>query len=385
MSLKLSCRLTLALLWAALCAVADAGPDRSGSIVAVRVREGSTCAIDIRGQRTCRPGKLMSTGSAIVVDYTQRKSNTTGIADGYCLLTAAHVVRGGCVFEVKIGGEWVQAGLHGTLPGDDECDLALLTVQTNAEIVPVSLADTDPDGPEPIETLGHDLGEGNVVRPDEGQILGAITDTRANDGMGRVIRIRSVRKIRTRYSTTVGRSGGAVIDCESRLVGVISCHETTDTRDALCTPVSVVREFMRTRWRIPPAPREREPPPAPQPRLAPVPEPQPVSGIRCRCEDRLASLKAEIDSRVLAAELRPGTPGPAGPVGQAGPMGPRGTDAVVKSADISAAVASYIQANPSTVTVVIVDNGQQVFSKSGVPAGSVVRVPIQRTETSSGR
>ena len=211
MSLKLFGRLTLALLLGALCCVPDAGagPDRSGSIVAVRVREASTCAIDVRGQRTCRPGQLIGTGSAIVVDYSQMKSNTTGIADGYCLLTAAHVVRAGCVFEVKLGGEWVQAGLHGTLPGDDECDLALLTVQTNAEIVPVSLADKDPDGPEPIETLGHDLGEGNVVRPDEGQILGTITDTRADDGTGRVIRIRSVRKIRTRYSTTVGRSGAA--------------------------------------------------------------------------------------------------------------------------------------------------------------------------------
>lgn len=354
----------------------SAGPDRSPAVVAIRVRAATTCVVDQHGNKSCRPGKLLGTGSGCVIDGARKKSDPDHKLGGYCILTAAHVVRGGGSYEVKVGGEWLPANLHGDCPPDGQPDLALLIVFTEAAIDPIEVAPSDPPGPEPIESLGHDEGLGDVVRPDEGVISGPVESAQ------------KLRRIRTKYTMTLGRSGGPVIDCESRLVGVTSCRDVDDSRGSYCTPVSAVRVFLRDRWRIPPAAErtpfvEQEPSPAPSPVEEVLPTPDDtVSDLRrdserrltqgiprpyvrsltpsivlpipyidcptgqcqqpyrslpsgpvaqtpqrpqaCRCLQELSDLKA----RMAALEQRPGTPGPRGLAGEPGPRGEPGSPGV---------------------------------------------------------
>ncbi len=414
-----------------LCSAALAGPDRTRSVVAIRVRSSSTCVIDQYGRRSCSPGRIISTGSGVIVDNASGRINWKDQASGWAVLTAAHVVTGGNSCEVKLAGKWRYAYVHSNA-GATGTDLALLVCeqQQGDDIEPVAIAETDPPGPEPIEALGHDEGLGDVVRPDPGDISGEPVDQDSYDGAN-VVKIRRVRKVRTRYSCTLGRSGGAVIDCESRLVGIISTRENADSRISYCVPVSDVRVFLKQRWRIPPEPvveqpSSPEPAPAPTPEAAPQPTPADsrtssrhppalvmplpymycprpsVPGSPCLCMREISSLKA----RLASVEARGSIPGPAGPQGPPGPAGASGVDpetlsrldaleAKAVNPDDLASIVAAVTANRDAIanlkestgkiTVVVEDNGKQVFQKSGVPTGAVIRVPIQRTETVNGR
>ena len=67
-----------------------AGPDRSPAVVAIRVRSAPTCSVDQTGQKHCRQGKVIGTGSGCVIDGARKKSDPDGKLGGYCILTAAH-------------------------------------------------------------------------------------------------------------------------------------------------------------------------------------------------------------------------------------------------------------------------------------------------------
>ncbi len=118
--------------------------------------------------------------------------------------------------------------------------------------------------------------------------------------------------------------------------------------------------------------------------------------------DQVDARLQRIEKAIEALLQRPpqaGLPGPQGErglPGERGPQGPGPTDeqiaaAVatwmqfnqpqsggVEQATIERAVAAYLAANPQQITVVVKDNGETVFSQSGVPSGSKVTVPIDR-------
>ncbi len=75
-----------------------------------------------------------------------------------------------------------------------------------------------------------------------------------------------------------------------------------------------------------------------------------------------------------------------GPPGERGPQGPPGIDGSsgkdATQAQIDAAVAKYMEANPPEVTVIVKDNDEVAARYEGIEAPAVVTVPIKRTTVS---
>jgi hypothetical protein len=379
-----------------------AGPTES--IVPVRTFTiQKQCFTDSNGQRYCVQKRVdHQRGTAFALDHGACPDGQSGTL----LATAAHVVDGATEIEIKYRGKWYAAWVRKGLPGPTDPDVALL-VTTGPTIPVLDLAD-DPPGPEPITILGYGegLADGEPHSLD-GDISGPVVD---------VDEYRGVRRVRMRVSILQGQSGGPALDCEGRVVGVMSVRLNADTASGYVVPGSRLRSVLKAKWYdIPPKSREsgdgsreqaplppeperapeapstknQEPaayrPPAvvlPFPYIAPprycppcvnpAPSPDLLPSRLPTPDPRLDQLAAEVQE-LRALLNRPGSPSPPGPPGRDGLNGIDGRPGTTGPAGPPGPA--------GTVTVIIEDNGKQVFSRAGVPAGSVVRVPIQRTET----
>jgi hypothetical protein len=140
------------------------------------------------------------------------------------------------------------------------------------------------------------------------------------------------------------------------------------------------------------------------PRVAPrPPAPQPLSvqprAATCDCKQRFAAYESRIacleealvasddwGRRIHALEQREPTVGPPGrdgqdgqdgPPGPAGRNGSDGTDAIVSQSQLETAVAAHLKKFPPVVTVVVNDNGKEIFRKQATKS---VTIPVTRSE-----
>lgn len=390
----------------ALCAWLLASPLLAGpaeSIVPVRTfTTQKQCFTDSNGQRYCVQKRVdHQRGTAFALDHGACSDGQSGTL----LATAAHVVDGATEIEIKYSGKWYAAWVRKGLPGPTDPDVALL-VTTGPTIPVLDLAD-DPPGPEPITILGYGegLADGEPHSLD-GDISGPVVDVESH---------KQVRRVRMRVSILQGQSGGPALNCEGRVVGVMSVRLNADTATGYVVPGSRLRSVLRAKWYdIPPRKVEAAPlPPEPEKGLGPEPEkthepsayrppavvlPFPYIAPPRYCppcppaisppaishqpsavsQAEFARLVSEVQELRAILE-RPASPSPPAISHQPPEPGPPGRDGIDGRPGTAGPAGPP---GPSgTVTVIIEDNGKQVFSRAGVPAGSVVRVPIQRTET----
>ena len=229
--------LSLALLW--WCISTTAVAEAEGPVLKIRVLQQRVCLIG----KDCQPVEV-ACGSAVVVDHATGKK--TG-AKGYALLTAAHVVtirenkapHGKWVwyptdfwFEVLIGGEWKPAKLHFT---SKNADLALLTVGSPAVVEMVCLGQERPKKGQPVSITGWtectnlDSYNAKVEIWDEGPNC---SDSFHN-ATGPVVS---------------GQSGGAVLDKNGDLIGILTARDSTNNRSGIYTHHSEIVRFMKAAW-----------------------------------------------------------------------------------------------------------------------------------------
>ena len=277
-------------------------------------------------------------------------------------MTAGHGIKLGQRIMLNINGRTVASEVieHSTDP-----DLAMLATPVGTPT-------------EPRILIGHEDAE-----PGEEAILVGF----GSQTVRRRMRVSTTYRMQSRtvwdQRAYQGDSGGPLL-IDGVCYGVLI--ETSENL-AYSVPVSACRQWIAStgRWQL------RGPPslvvPLPLPYLAsPCPNGQcprpPVnqqpSVSRCSCQAEIALLR----SRIAALESRQAIPGPIGPQGPSGRDGIDGQSAT--PIQIGNAVAAHMRTNPPSIKVVIEDNGKPIYTNPDVRAGSTIRVPIQRTEVTSG-
>lgn len=228
---------SIVLLW---CISTTAVAEAEGPVLKIRVLQQRVCLLG----KDCQPIEV-ACGSAVVVDHAVGKK--TG-AKGYALLTAAHVVASKEKFtpqgrswvlyptdfwyEILIGGEWKPAKLHYT---SKNADLALLTVGSPAVVEMVCLGQERPKKGQPVSITGWtkrtnlDSYNAKVEIWDEGPNC---SDSFHN-ATGPVVS---------------GQSGGAVLDKNGDLIGILTARDSTNNRIGIYTHHSEIVRFMKAAW-----------------------------------------------------------------------------------------------------------------------------------------
>lgn len=266
-------------------------------------------------------------------------------------LTAKHVVSSGRV-QVAVSGQWHRARLLGVCPN---ADLALFSLRrVNPDYW--CLADSAPPTGTRLSIYGYPHGQRQSGRRT------AVFD---NGGF--------------RGTVYVGDSGGPLVH-DKRVVGIISGYYASDRRRISAARLSRTRRFVKNTLGY--IPRCHRPEPTRPPKEPP--EPQPGTNPGCDCGDvsecdcgnvegrltaiegrqekiaaaqaetarLLSELRAEMESKIAAVEKQKGPRGPPGEKGERGP--------------------------PGTITIVIREDGEQLYKLEHVKAGSDVQIPIQK-------
>jgi hypothetical protein len=131
------------------------------------------------------------------------------------IVTAMHVVASARSFEIVFAD-----GTHGRahlVAGDEKNDVAILELDGSppSGTAPLELADpASLSIGEPLIALGHPLAGGRQDERDEGLFTWSITRG--------VLAARNEHQVQVDIRVTHGNSGGPILDCEGRVIGVVS-------------------------------------------------------------------------------------------------------------------------------------------------------------------
>lgn len=149
-----------------------------------------------------------STGSGVIMSK-----------DGY-IITNQHVISGGKKYEVVVNGETKEAKLVGQ---DASSDVAVLKVDTDKELTPVELGDSDSiNTGEWVMSIGNPFGleqsvaTGIISATSRSQIVDSSNSNSQSSGQSAIY----PNMIQTDAAINPGNSGGALVNEKGQLIGI---------------------------------------------------------------------------------------------------------------------------------------------------------------------
>lgn len=181
------------------------------SVVSVNVygeSQSSSIFDYLNGKNNSNQLTQTSTGSGVIVSK-----------DGY-IVTNQHVINGGKKFEVVVNGETKEAKLVGE---DASSDIAVLKVDTDKELTPIELGDSDNiKTGEWVMSIGNPFGleqsvaTGIISATSRSQIMDSSSNSNSSNSSTAIY----PNMIQTDAAINPGNSGGALVDSKGQLIGI---------------------------------------------------------------------------------------------------------------------------------------------------------------------